>query len=64
MNKKEFVINDLLSKIYQNYFPDWKLPTERELAAQYNVSRYTIQEAIKKLKDMGMVNVIQGSGIF
>lgn len=34
------------------------------LAAQYNVSRYTIQEAIKKLKDMGMVNVIQGSGIF
>ncbi|RRJ61699.1 GntR family transcriptional regulator [Paenibacillus oralis] len=64
MNKKEFVINDLLSKIYQNYFPDWKLPTERELAAQYNVSRYTIQESIKKLKDMGMVNVIQGSGIF
>lgn len=64
MNKKEFVIHDLLSKIYQNQFPDWKLPTERDLAAQYNVSRYTIQEAIKKLKNMGIVKVVQGSGIF
>ncbi|GGF91893.1 transcriptional regulator [Paenibacillus albidus] len=64
MNKKEFVINDLLSKIYQNHFRDGKLPTERELAALYRVSRYTIQESIKKLKNMGMVKVVQGSGIF
>ncbi|MGG1671959.1 GntR family transcriptional regulator [Paenibacillus sp. NRS-1783] len=64
MNKKEFVIHDLLSKIYQNHYPDWKLPTERELAKQYNVSRYTIHEAIKKLKYMGLVKVVQGSGIF
>jgi GntR family mannosyl-D-glycerate transport/metabolism transcriptional repressor len=64
MNKKEFVIHDLLSKIYQNFFLDRKLPTERELATQYNVSRYTVQEAIKKLKNMGIVKVVQGSGIF
>lgn len=64
MKKKEFIIHDLLSKIYQNQFPGLKLPTERELAKQYEVSRYTIHEAIQKLRYMGMVKVVQGSGIF
>ncbi|MFB5761904.1 GntR family transcriptional regulator [Paenibacillus medicaginis] len=64
MNKTEFIIHDLLSKIYQNHYPDSKLPTERELAELYHVSRYTIQESIKKLKYMGLVKVVQGSGIF
>lgn len=64
MNKRDFVIHDLLSKIYQKHYSDWKLPTERELAAQYKVSRFTIQESIKKLKYMGMVKVVHSSGIF
>ncbi|MCM2676244.1 GntR family transcriptional regulator [Alkalicoccobacillus plakortidis] len=65
MTKTEFVSDDLLSKIYQNkYHPGEKLPTERDLAQQYQVSRYTIRHAIKKLLNIGCVRVIQGSGIF
>ncbi|GAA5416472.1 HTH-type transcriptional repressor GamR [Paraliobacillus ryukyuensis] len=64
MKKKEFIINDLLSKIYQDYYSDGKLPTQRQLAEFYEVSRYTIQAVIAKLRDIGVINVIQGSGIF
>lgn len=64
MKKKEFIIQDLLSKIYQNHYPDGKLPTQRNLAVFYKVSRYTIQDAIAKLRDIGVITVIQGSGIF
>lgn len=64
MKKKEFIIQDLLSKIYQNHYPEGKLPTQRSLATFYEVSRYTIQDAIAKLRDIGVIDVIQGSGIF
>jgi len=64
MKKREFIINDLLSKIYQNYYTEGKLPTQRNLAKFYKVSRYTIQEAISKLNDIGVIDVVQGSGIF
>ncbi|AVR00247.1 GntR family transcriptional regulator [Oceanobacillus picturae] len=64
MKKKEFIINDVLSKIYQNYYTDGKLPTQRQLAEFYEVSRYTIQDAIVKLQDIGVINVVQGSGIY
>lgn len=64
MNKTEFIIQDLLSKIYQESFPDKKLPNQRELAQFYQVSRFTIQKAIKNLAEIGIVHVVQGSGIF
>lgn len=64
MKKKEFVAQDLLTKIYQNLYKDYKLPTERELALKYNVSRHTIREALKKLNNIGIIEIIQGSGIF
>lgn len=64
MKKKEFIIQDLLSKIYQEAFFQGKLPNQRELAKQYSVSRFTIQQAIKDLAEMGIVRVVQGSGIF
>ncbi|TDQ37133.1 GntR family transcriptional regulator [Aureibacillus halotolerans] len=65
MRKKEFISEDLLSKIYQNkYRPGEKLPPERELAIQYGVSRYTIREALKKLLNIGCVRTVQGAGIY
>ena len=64
MKKKEFVAQNLLTKIYQNKYKDHKLPTERELAEKYNVSRHTIREALKKLNNIGIIQIIQGSGIF
>lgn len=64
MKKKEFIVQDLLSKIYQKDFKAGKLPNQRELAKTYEVSRFTIQEAIKSLQGIGIVRVVQGSGIY
>ncbi|OTN77444.1 hypothetical protein A5886_002544 [Enterococcus sp. 8G7_MSG3316] len=64
MKKREFIVQDLLSKIYQEQFTDGKLPNQRDLAKHYGVSRFTIQQAIKNLEEIGIVRVVQGSGIF
>ena len=53
--KTEFVLEDLISKIYQKKYSDSRLPSERELASQYRVSRYTIQKVTKQLIDMGLL---------
>lgn len=53
-----------MSKIYQEEFKDGKLPNQRKLAEIYHVSRFTIQQAIKNLEEIGIVRVVQGSGIF
>jgi GntR family transcriptional regulator, transcriptional repressor for pyruvate dehydrogenase complex len=41
-----------------------KLPTEAVLAAQFNVSRTVVREAISRLKSLGLVDSRQGSGAF
>lgn len=64
MKKREFIAQDLISKIYQRQFSNNKLPTQRYLAAKYEVSRYTIQEALKRLTDIGIISTIQGDGIY
>lgn len=64
MKKRDFIVQDLLSKIYQEEFKNGKLPNQRELARIYGVSRFTIQQAVKNLEEIGIVRVVQGSGIF
>lgn len=64
MKKKEYIIQDILSKIYQNYYVTEKLPTQRALADFYQVSRYTIQEALQEMQEIGILIVVQGSGTF
>jgi Transcriptional regulators len=64
MKKREFIAQDLISKIYQHQFPNNQLPTQRDLADKYEVSRYTIQEALKRLMDIGIIYTIQGDGIY
>lgn len=41
-----------------------RLPPERELAEQFDVSRPTIREAIIALETLGMVQVKTGSGVY
>jgi len=41
-----------------------KLPTEKELADQFQVSRETIRKALKHLIEVGRVYSIQGSGYY
>lgn len=64
MNKTEFIVNDLLSRIYRLEFRSGKLPTQRKLAAEYGVARSTIQEALRALADIGAVKAVQGSGVY
>lgn len=62
--KTNFVIEDLISKIFQNNYRNSKLPPERELAEQYHVSRHTIQKALRQLKIMMLLSSQQGNGVF
>lgn len=64
MKKRDFIVQDLISKIYQHQFPTGKLPDQRRLSKIYHVSRYTIQASIKLLQEIGVVKTIQGSGVF
>jgi GntR family transcriptional regulator len=41
-----------------------KLPSERDLAAQYGTARNTAREAIRLLEAAGLVDVEQGRGVF
>lgn len=41
-----------------------KLPSERKLALQLNVSRNVVREAIKILREKGLVTVMPGKGAF
>ncbi len=38
------------------------LPTEMELCARYNVSRYTVRAALRQLREQGLVTMRRGSG--
>ncbi|MEH2922737.1 GntR family transcriptional regulator [Samsonia erythrinae] len=65
MKKKDFIAQDLLSKIYQHADPlPEKLPPERRLAEEYGVSRFTLRQALEKLASIGAIHMVQGSGNF
>jgi GntR family transcriptional repressor for pyruvate dehydrogenase complex len=51
--------NSIYSKILK---PGDKLPSERELAAQFNVGRISVREALRMLEQAGLILIKQGSG--
>lgn len=50
--------------LHKNLKPGDKLPTERELASRFNVSRTSVREALRKLEIKGIIEIRQGSGSF
>jgi DNA-binding FadR family transcriptional regulator len=42
------------------YEPDSALPSERELAAVFEVNRHAVREALRRLQQLGLVRVAQG----
>ncbi|MFM0499920.1 FadR/GntR family transcriptional regulator [Paraburkholderia caffeinilytica] len=59
------VAQQLLKQIDKGAFAHvGKLPTEAVLAQQFGVSRTVIREAISRLKNEGVVEPRQGSGVF
>jgi len=60
----EAVADQLRSDILRGKFrPGDRLPTERELAVQLQVNRSSVREALKKLEQLRLVSIQQGSGI-
>ena len=57
-------IFDMLSKRVQTglYPIDMRLPTESELCDEFNASRFTIREALRRMLEQGMVQRRQGAG--
>lgn len=53
--------NHILSGLVE---PGERLPAERELAQQFNVSRPSLREAIQKLESKGLLETRQGGGTF
>lgn len=46
------------------YAPDQKLPSEKELSDQFDVSRPIVREALERLRQEGMIYSRQGAGSF
>lgn len=44
--------------------PGDKLPSEREMIAQFGVSRTVVRDAIARLREQGLVESRQGAGVF
>lgn len=63
LRKHERIRHALLADIRDRQ-PHAMLPTERELAAAYGVSRATVRQALDWLQDGGVVYRVQGAGTF
>lgn len=58
------LVDHLKEKIKVNMIPHDKLPSERELAAQYQLSRTTVRLALKELENIGYIYRRHGKGTF
>jgi len=59
------VAQQLLAQIDKGSFPPGgKLPTEAMLAQEFGVSRTVVREALSRLKNEGVIEPRQGSGVF
>ena len=61
---KHGVIAAELREQLRNEPPDIRLPTERELAERFQVSRMTVRQALDQLEAEGRVERVRGSGTF
>ena len=61
--KSNALVHDLLSDIHDGKWSvGTRLPAERKLADDRNVSRSTVRQALKQLEAMGVLRSVQGSG--
>ncbi len=58
------IYRDLRKKILDGYFKGGKIPTEKELCKEYDVSRMTIRNALEKLMMEGLIERKKGKGTF
>jgi DNA-binding FadR family transcriptional regulator len=59
------ITSNLLARITNgSYPPGSKLPTEREIAEEFGVTRNVVREALKRLEALGLITIRRGSGIY
>jgi DNA-binding GntR family transcriptional regulator len=57
------IFNTLSRRMQAGKYPvDMRLPTESELCDEFNASRFTVREALRRLVEQGMVQRRQGAG--
>lgn len=63
VSRRHLVQSDLTRRIVTGVFPPLsRLPTEAELAEEFDVSRVVVREAMKVLAEKGLVEIQQGRG--
>jgi Transcriptional regulators len=63
--KCDIVTENVLNLIIEKpYAPGDLLPSEPEFCSLFKVSRVTIRESLKRLSNMGVLNIRQGEGTF
>lgn len=62
--KADLVRQHLVAFIDNGLAPHVKLPTERELADEFEISRLTVRRALDQLENDGIVYRVQGAGTF
>lgn len=64
-SKKDYIQEQLINLIQSNkYIAGDKLPSERELAALFNISRNVLREALVSLTAKGIIEARERQGIF
>lgn len=64
-SKCDTIVDDILSKVVNRvYLAGDRLPTESAFCDEYEVSRVTIRESLKKLEMMDVISIQQGRGTF
>ncbi|MBD5430294.1 GntR family transcriptional regulator [Lactobacillus sp.] len=58
------VMHDIKKKILNNEYPEMRLPDERSLSEQYQVSRSSMKRALGLLAQQGIIFKKRGSGTF
>lgn len=64
VTKADVVRRHLEAVIEGGLGPHEKLPTERELAEEFDISRLTVRRALDQLENDGVVYRVQGAGTF
>lgn len=63
-SKKQIVYEHLKNAIIQDQYPDRRIPPERELAVELNVSQGTLRHALDRLESEGLIERIRSRGTF
>src|SRR5258708_5356622 len=64
-SKYQRIADDLRARISSGeYPPGSRLPTKAELMARYQVAVNTVERAIEELRKAGLVETLQGAGMF